>query len=71
MAGIDLKLDDSDGIKGEDIGFSLDAKGKPHDGQDAGQEGVYLNIAGKGDWDEPSYWRKVGRAIRNFINGGN
>ncbi len=70
MAGIYLKLDDGDGIKGETFGVSLNVKGKPKNGDTAGEEGVYPEVSGKGDWDEPSYWRKVGGAIKNFINGG-
>ncbi len=71
MARLDLKLDDSDGIEGEDIGISVDVKGKPKDGQDTtGGQGVFFEVSGKGDWDEPSYWRKVGRAVRRFFTGG-
>jgi hypothetical protein len=72
MGGLDLRLDDSDGVGGENIGISLDVKGKPKcDGQDnVGADGVFVEVTGKGDWDEPSYWRKVGRAVKSFFTGG-
>ncbi|MGC2423170.1 MAG: hypothetical protein WA666_02315 [Nitrospirota bacterium] len=71
MGGLDLKLDNSDGIAGENIGISLDVKGKPTNGQDnVGAEGAFIEVSGKGDWDEPSYWRKVGRAVKSFLTGG-
>ncbi len=72
MDGLDLKLDNSDGIEGEDIGISLDVNGKPKkDGDDdVGADGVFVKVSGKGDWDEPSYWRKVGRAVKRYFTGG-
>ena len=72
MGGLDLKLDNDDGIGGENIGISLDVKGKPkEEGEDnVGAEGIFIEASGKGDWDEPSYWRKVGRAVRSFLTGG-
>ncbi|MHB8173317.1 MAG: hypothetical protein ACYDFU_02500 [Nitrospirota bacterium] len=72
MGGLDLKLDGDDGIGGEDFGVSLDVKGKPStDGRDNfGADGAFVEVSGKGDWDEPSYWKKVGRAVRSFFTGG-
>lgn len=61
---MNLELDDKDGVSGENISVSLGISGKPKPGQEDQAKGVFVEVSGKGDWDEPSYWGKVWRKLK-------
>jgi hypothetical protein len=64
VSGLNLELDDRDGVSGGEVGVSLGIAGKPRAGQEDQAEGVFVEVSGKGDWDEPSYWGKAWQKLK-------